>query len=47
MKMSADSETQRHQTDWENFISLMKYSLTAIGITLILMATFLTERTPG
>ncbi len=45
--MSADSEIQRHQTDWENFVSLMKYSLVATVITLILMAAFLTERTPG
>ncbi len=45
--MPADSEIQRHQTDWENFVSLMKYSLATIIITLILMAAFLTERTPG
>ena len=45
--MSADSEIQRRQTDWENFVSLMKYSLVATVITLILMAAFLTERTPG
>ena len=45
--MPADSETQRHQTDWEHFISLIKYSVTATVIMLILMAVFLTEHAPG
>jgi hypothetical protein len=45
--MPADSKTQRRQTDWEHFVSLMKYSLATAVITLILMASFLIERTPG
>ncbi len=45
--MPADSETQRHQTDWGNFVALMKYSLAGTIVMLALMAIFLTERTPG
>lgn len=45
--MSADSETQRHQADWEKFVTLVKYSLAGVIVTLALMAAFLTERTPS
>ena len=45
--MHADSETQRHQTDWEHFVSLIKYSVVATVIILIFMAAFLTEHTPS
>jgi hypothetical protein len=45
--MHADGETQRHQTDWKHFVALIKYSVVATVIMLILMAAFLTEHTPS
>ena len=45
--MASNSEIQRHQADWQNFIKMTIY--TCIGVIVVVggMALFLTERTPG
>jgi hypothetical protein len=39
--MSDDQMLHEHQKTWHGFVKLMIYSLTAVALTLILMAIFL------
>ena len=38
--MAVESDLQRHQQDWKNFIRLVAYTLGAIVVILALLAIF-------